>query len=393
MPSITPKMPSITPTIPAVTPSITTEFSLAILPTMPTITPEFPLANLTILPTMPKISTISIDDINEKFTTLINPTMVPRINLSGNINDDYYKQDIPRTEEFKFNATPENSNYIQSVIETARSIYPSFDQYIGLGAYINANNYNAFNIYKSIYPSYMKDASPFEIFKIYNGPAAESARNFLHNTFSHMRGGDIKDEMDRYMRNLGFRDTYLGYVRINNPVVNPVEDDRIPLTPENFSGTITPDYAILMEAWRLKALENRGPGMLSNLDLIGLREITRRGWDSANEIERREYFNIGNNMYRRPIYTNAPVLKRIGFDKRTLIDAINSVYFINSNPSSGLPELTKQFIQYQGENLINNSGKDLSTSHLTYNKSMPKTYYMMLYNELMIRGFLDNTQF
>lgn len=71
-------------------------------------------------------------------------------------NNNYYPQDQPQANEFKFTATPENTHYIQATIETARILYPSLELHIQAAetANILGNERR-----RSNFASYMRDAS------------------------------------------------------------------------------------------------------------------------------------------------------------------------------------------------------------------------------------------
>ena len=46
------------------------------------------------------------------------------------VGNDYYNQPDPLPEEFAIEASPENTNFIQASIETARNLFPSFELYL-----------------------------------------------------------------------------------------------------------------------------------------------------------------------------------------------------------------------------------------------------------------------
>ena len=303
------------------------------------------------------------------------------------VADNYYDQPDPRPEEFMIQAEPENAHFIQASIETARNLFPSFELYIQA-----AQNANILPEYtrRGLYPSYMRDASSYEIFKIYRGNTAALARDFLtainqdrhEHTDNRQRYNQIYP-ISQFMQDRGYIYQYVEYVR-GDRVPGQATQRNLPLTPENFVASITPDQAILMEAWRLRALHG-GVGQTDNTDLLGLRDIVQ------------QYIDQG--------FDRRPVLQTIGFDTERLKRAIRDVEVRivaqqppqlrrhRRIPQEVMVPITRDYIRYEGEQAVNEGGRNINNKGLATNSRMPKPYYMMLYNELRLRGLLDGTRF
>ena len=431
-----PAVPRIThPTVPRV-----------VQPTAPTV----PRITQPIVPTVPRIVQPTV------------PTVAQPPRVTQTVVDNYYHQDDPRPEEFKFRATPENTEFIQTTIQTARELFPSLETHIQVAEIANILTDLR---RRTQYPSYMRDASPFEIYKIYEGQAAGSAREFLsglneitqwginldripqeQTNFAYElrqqgitdRGeiirrlrerfprrerdfGDYLDLMrqmikdvlvvqkdlrmrelygDNYqqigilimaeMQRRGYNGQYIGFITNNLPAGQARYNDFL-ITPDNFVATITPDQAILMEEWRKEALRG-GVNSLKNLDLLGLRPIT-------------EEYNPQLQDY--PERHHAPVLQTIGYSKERLRNAVMAVADRlapgrirqpapgRHRDRPGLP-ITRNYIRYEGEKaeyVCERKTIDISNEGLPMDQGMSKAYYMMLYNELRIRGLFDGTQF
>ena len=308
----------------------------------------------------------------------------------GPIGNEYYLQADPNPDEFRFQAAPENAHFIQASIETARNLFPSFELYIQAA---EADGFLQEHTRRGLYPSYMRDASPFEIYKVYRGNAAAIAREFLDRLirlvqeFQNENPDGEDHPITLFMQNHGYLYTYIGFIRADH-AAGQAQLQNFLLTPENFVASITPDQAILMEAWRLKALQG-GVSLLDNSDLLGLRAI-------------RGQYNTGP---RDRVEDRSPVLQTIGFEKRRLLDAIRHVADrIRPHPTTlrrrhhRVPQIeiipiTRNYIRYEGENAVNEWGRNINDKGLATNDEMPKPYYMMLYNELRLRGLLDRTRF
>jgi hypothetical protein len=287
--------------------------------------------------------------------------------------DDYYPQDEPDVNEFALTATPETSELIQASIQVGRDRYPSFEMYIQAAEHMEIL-YNGRR--RNQYPSYFRDASPFEIFKIYTGEPARSARIFLtelildQNRNYNFHGE--KSEIDHFMEQRGYTNFYMGYLNTQDPSVQAYLG-QLPLTPENFAKTITPDQEILMEKFRRKALSPRSV----NLEILPA-SVERGGSIFDEQIDYKEKIQHGGN-------THGPTLMPIGFRKNVLMDKIIEI-------NNKLPQLAynnniiRDYIKYEGEK--DNRGKDIKNKGLSLDKNNRNTYYMMLYNELHIRGVI-----
>ena len=470
IPGVQPTVPQIQPTVPRIQPTVP-----QIQPTVPriqTTTPTVPRIQTNILPTIirptiPPVQTI-VSPVQPTTptiqTTIIQPTIQPQ--------DNYYPQDDPRPEEFKFQATAENTAFIQATIQTARQLFPSLETHIQVAETVNVLPDLR---RRSQFPSYMRDASPFEIYKIYQGEAVLNAIRFL-NAFTELTHGVytldiirqeertfiqqlINQGLDEYeiyrqvierflgldwwerldladnegrnravqysgqlstyvdillkdndmrgrygadyrrfsesifneMVRRGYSYQYVGFIRDDIPA-GRARDDLYPLTPENFVTTITPDQEILMEEWRKEALRG-GTTTIHNLDMLGLRPVTEEYNHTAERDRRRS---------DRP-----PILQTIGFSKDRLRTAVLSVadrlnpnrvphaYAGRVRNRPDLP-ITRDYIRYEEEKAEYICGRkihDISNEGLTMGLEMTKAYYMMLYNELRIRGLLNDTQF
>jgi hypothetical protein len=272
--------------------------------------------------------------------------------------DGYIIQDDPVASEFQFNASDYNSAFFQASIETSRLLHPSLEIMIQAAEAINVfpelRNRNQ-------YSSYLRDATFFEVNRIYKGPRAEAARKFMlfmdqaqipeEEIWSHYKYDlepfteDQITALREFMRQRGYEWTYLGFVNINHPA-GRARLDETPLTLENFQASITPDQAILMEAWRTKALRD-GVSLSHNLDLLGFRRIAR---DTA--------------------YYDSPILKNVGFNRNRIQRLRLRVNDIRN------PE----------EAPINRNGRDIGDKLLSANRERSKSYYMMLFNEAMRRN-------
>ena len=300
--------------------------------------------------------------------------------------EDYYPQDYPTPEEFKFQALPENTEYIQSLIETGRSIFPSLETFILAAEHINALPEER---RRSRFPLYLKDASMFEIFQIYKRDRVEKALQFIRDLTELYEEEEHPKEMrtiDEYMKSQGYRPDYFGFARfVRNDVATP---HHIHLTQETFRNSITPGQQILMEAWRIKAATGSVTrGGQGNISLLRLREI-------------RDQYYRPNRLQGK---IRPPGIASIGFSVEALRDAV--LASIEQLPDKQLPRMRPMnrqwwgrgdaryvmpthYIMYQGEKTIDERGRDLRQKKLPMHRSMSKAYYMMLYNELMIRGLL-----
>lgn len=250
--------------------------------------------------------------------------------------------------------------------------------------------------------------SPFEIYKTYTGPSAQLAVTFLTRLHDSIITQETNEDIDdvnhpvsRFMQEHGYLYTYIGFIRADH-AAGQARTYNTPLTPENFLASVTPDHAILMEAWRLRTLTS-GVTKLNNIDFLGLRAIRDEYLENYVQPDHGRTVT-GRIFYREPL-TGAPrgprppVLQNIGFNVHRLRNAVMSVATRLTQGRGFLPgrvnqlPITRDYIRYEGEQSINQWGHDISNKGLALNKEMPKTYYMMLYNELAIRGLLDGTRF
>ena len=286
---------------------------------------------------------------------------------------NYYQQDAPTAAEFKFNVPEEHQALVQASIEVARMRYPSFDLYIQAAEVANIlPDLRA----REQYPSYFRDASPFEIFKIYDGPAADRAREFLRTFIEdHVdeRGDAVnKDAIDYFMNQQGYRSYYMGYLRTEDPSVQAYFGE-LDLTPENFTATITPDKAILMEMYRKKALQ----GGIANMTMF------------ANKDE--ALFHVPNKG--RFQYDNGPILQSIGFQRtplrRRIIEVERELPEVQTTARNQRGNnITRDYIRYQGETAVNANGKDITNKGLSTSAENRVPYYAMVYDQLRERGLV-----
>ena len=102
-----------------------------------------------------------------------------------------------------------------------------------------------------------------------------------------------------------------------------------------------------------------------------------------------------------------PILETVGFSNNQLRNAILAVanrIDPNRQPTIDrwgmrgrriLP-ITRDYIRYEGEEaeyICGRKKKNINNKGLAMNENMGKPYYMMLYNELRLRGLLDGTRF
>ena len=104
------------------------------------------------------------------------------------------------------------------VIQTDRNIYPNFKTYIQLGEYLIRRNIT-YGFIKDIRFDIETDASPFEIFKIYNGHYIRDAEILLRIIFDLANNTTDKIILEKFMRKRGYRPSYLGYIKIDNRAV------------------------------------------------------------------------------------------------------------------------------------------------------------------------------
>jgi len=228
----------------------------------------------------------------------------------------------------------------------------------------------------------MRDASPFEIYKIYKGEAADRAINFLNEFIRIVREKGIQAEypeegiLIELMGERGYVHQYIGFIKADHTAGRArvrINFQRPGLTPETFIASLTPDQEILMEEWRKISLKG-GMSQLGNIDLLELRNIV--------------------DQYKKPrvrfIRDNPPVIKTIGFSKSLLREAIIEVSKRIRERRNGiqrkardqpLDPITREYI------CGNRVKRDITM------EPMPKAYYMMLYNELRKQGLLENTTF
>ena len=278
----------------------------------------------------------------------------------------YYQQDNPRPDEFAFQATPENTHFVQATIETARQVFPNLELFIQM-----AENFGLEREYsnRALYPSYMRDASTFEIFRIYRGDTANFAERLIRRLTNvgnqSVFNRETIENMEEFMNARGYESSYWGFANFT-AIGNRAVARDIPLTSDNFRASITPDQAILMEAWRLKVLHGGvWDDTAFNQSVLGLRGL--RGFEN----------------FRRD-YQPSPVIQTIGFSKDALRDAIFTL--IEKLPNR---RLTRDYIRYEGEEAINEDGVNIANRKLAMSAWPSKAYYMMLYNELITRNLIQ----
>ena len=281
--------------------------------------------------------------------------------------NNYYPQDAPTAAEFKFNVPEEHQALVQASIEVARSRYPSFDLYIQAAEVADVLEYLRD---RRNYPSYFRDASPFEIFKIYEGAAADRARDFLREFIQdHVdERGDAteKEVIDDFMAQHGYRSYYMGYLKEDDPSVQAYFDE-LPLTSENFAATITPDKAILMEMYRKKALQ----GGIANMTMF------------ANKDRALLFIDYKGQGIQ---YDNGPILQSIGFKRDALRERMSK---INVGRNQRRNNITRDYIRYEGETAINANGNDITDKRLSMSSENRVPYYSMVYNQLRERGLVQ----
>lgn len=392
------RQPIITPTIaptPTLPPIVTPIFPLTNLP-KPTLqpmgTPNFPLTNLPkpnlpamIAPIPPPLPTPA------QGTPLLAAPNLPdfwALALAGGptiatpVATTYRPQDTPTDADFAVTATPENFEYIQAAMETGREIYPSLEQYIQVAEWLQIHYPHRIQLGherlfdRSNYPSFMRDASPFEIFKVYTGSAELGST--LIRVIARIFSGENRLQPPPFMAE--YQPTYFGFIRRINAE---------PLTPETFRASITPDQAILMEAWRQKILHQPTFDFQQG-GLIGLDDMLR-------QLVRNRH---GADYY----YPHEHIHYHLGFKKRDLRNAILNVNAtlppyprFNQENRGGemrhnrISNLIIDHVRYEGETATDKFGRDRRTKKIGLSETLPREYYMMLYNELITRGLIDAT--
>jgi len=298
-------------------------------------------------------------------------------------------QDDPQPDEFKFTASPENSSFIQASIETGRLLFPSLETHIQVA---EAANILEEERRRGNFPSYMRDASPFEIYKIYRGEAANRAKIFLNRFLWFPKEGDIEGPIiSRLMNERGYIEQYIGYISANH-AAGQARRDYFPLIPGNFVASLTPDQEILMEEWRLQALKS-GVAVLANIDFLGLRDIraqyTERTYNDYLERKRQGHLRHQQFLEEYPLHdvkslSKPPVLQTIGFSVDKLRTAILDVARRINNPHTYKHKqhyiITRDYIKYEGEKAELTCGHkkyDITDLGLPLNREIPKAYYMM----------------
>lgn len=291
---------------------------------------------------------------------------LPRVTTT----DDYYPLDEPPYDDFRFEVSPENSAFIQASIKTARELYAPFDLFIQASQEIEPGNININFARRNHYPSYLRNSTAFEIFTIYN-----SEREYIRHAKTLINDIQVEPEKyENYMRQRGYIRLYMGFISYfaidNHPAINAtklgIEDEDLgttfpltPLTPNNFRGAITQDQLILMEYWRRKILEEKNISLMSYWNLIG----------SSFKIQSR-------------YETYTPLITNIGFSHNVLRNKILEV-------NEALGTITREFIMYEGETARSPDNEDISQRKLPLNIGMRKSYFMMIYNELIKRNVID----
>ena len=333
------------------------------------------------------------------------------------VTDDYYPQDQPGEDEFQFKARAENSDLIQATIRTARDVFPSLETFIRVAEEVELQYYHGADyghlMKRSRYPSYMKDASTYEINRIYEGLAAAHARELISLISYFDAWPDRSREYDIYlgiksvMDDMGYDLAYSGqYSRRIGFVKKGVTTvwSGIPLTPENFVKTVTPDKAILMEAWREKTANGSATeDGASNLSILRLGETRDDLFNSHHAREKAardeavertgdvRYRHMPLHQFRQGLQTDinrTPLIFTLGFSNQALRAAIGRS--IEKLPDRLRPRedagfrAKRKYIMY---NTDENTEK-MQEKYLPMGQLFPKSYYMMVYNELMIRGLI-----
>src|SRR3989304_2373151 len=134
-----------------------------------------------IQPTLPTIIRPAFPQVMQP--RIPSPTIVPQPTVFEQrpLDNDYYPQDEPNPDQFKFTATEENSAFIQATIESARNMFPSLELFIqGAESVLRDKvDIDPELMQRNRYPSFMRDATPYEIYKIYRGPEADLAQILL----------------------------------------------------------------------------------------------------------------------------------------------------------------------------------------------------------------------
>ena len=330
------------------------------------------------------------------------------LSLQNEDPNEYIQKDIPEEDDYLFLASEQNSQVIQAGIDTAREVYPSFDLYIQAAQ--EANVLERFAI-RGLYPSYFRDASPFELFKVYKGDQRDLAVYFLRkvmfNNYRRMdesalriqaedvigyniteedeempdlntgawstgyrtdsiRGGP-REVFDRFMGARGYRREYLGYILADHPAARAADIlHPIPLTPASFQASITPEKAMMMEAIRSEAAVG---GVSSKLDkyYLDLSDATAQ---------------YGRGLLKPPLPSY------LGFSKGRLRVAVLAATRNLERPKGpGLSQITRDYIRYEEDPPVERAW--LAQWALPGGVGMNKTYYMMLYNELVVRGLIQ----
>jgi hypothetical protein len=248
------------------------------------------------------------------------------------IGEYYFDQEQPTENDFKINATPDTTDYIQAAIETGRLIYPSFELFIQAAEAVNVLPSRR---RRGLYPLYFKDASPYEIFKIYEGGSAALARTFL----KQILGANIDD----FMGERGYSRTYFGFVNDNNVSVQ-ASKNILDFNRNTFEASITPADAVLMEMTRKRSLNESASAPLRHL------------------------FGLETPQYEEP----SPKIRTFGFNRNILRRAVRP-FLIDQRRSR---------IMHPGENAITIYGSDRSSKTIQLAKTASNAYYMALYNEL-----------
>jgi hypothetical protein len=319
-------------------------------------------------------------------TTVPEPVPTPVLEVDTN---QYLPQEEPTPEDFAITATSVNTDYLQAAIRTGREIYPSLDFYIQLGELLiqNADRITVDPGYydrelgpfinRSNYPLFMRDACPLEIFKVYRGLAAEKARRLIRKILYDTRIFIQSREIENFILVNGFSFQYYGLIR--SEVLGRYEV----LSPKTFQASITPDQAILMEAWRKRVLIDASPSDHNGLNwILDLRSIQRQIRDAQNQDRQLLPPTDGYNRQNRGLKHF-----QLGFDLRLLYRAISNASR-NIGPNRYKNNIVVDHLRYEGEEAIDRFGRIRDQKKVPLNPLFPKEYHMMLYNELMIRGLI-----
>lgn len=289
---------------------------------------------------------------------------------------DGYK-DIPTVpaDDWQITATPQNKAFLQATLRTARETYPPFSMYVD---YV-VDNAGSGRYRRSQFPSYLKDATPFEIFRLYKDNYG--ARGLIQSV-------QDDDDFVRYMERAGFISLY-DILFVKAEIVSDLDNSN--LTPESLEFTLTDDQRILMEAWRKKALT----------------PFTVEGMTNKIVLDLGQYNELHQPSLVVP-YSPFPKYELEGVIRQVNERLGQSSY----GPYSNEGGITRRYLMYEGESAVRPAGtrttyqydyisgvqkpvkinlkeKDFIDNTVPQSGSLPKAYFQMLYMELAKRGIID----